>query len=111
MLENGSEDFANTSNSDTKTRFAFKVMRGVLLLCMIGGYLGYRLAYSNSNTACITDAYHDLTYNANRGLLIGNATDSAYEGDDTQLTVAGKGFIGTGQVLVDLWIAIIGIIW
>lgn len=35
----------------------------------------------------------------------------AFEGNSNQLTVFGKAFIGLGQVLMDLWIAIMAGIW
>jgi hypothetical protein len=36
---------------------------------------------------------------------------SAYEGNSNMLTIAGKAFIGTGQVLMDVSIALFGLLW
>jgi hypothetical protein len=35
----------------------------------------------------------------------------SYEGNFNPLTGFGKFFIGTGQVLMDLWILVLGVIW
>jgi len=43
--------------------------------------------------------------------LVQDRNSSAYEGNSNGLTVAGQGFIGTGQVIMDSWIGILGVIW
>jgi hypothetical protein len=62
-----------------------------------------------SDTPCITDAYHTFSLTLNRDLV--TEAGPAFEGNGNQLTVFGKAFIGIGQVLMDLWIAIMGTIW
>ena len=36
---------------------------------------------------------------------------SAYEGTSNQLTIGGKVFIGIGQVLMDVWVGFVGLMW
>lgn len=62
---------------------------------LTGGYLAYRLAYIRIIVNCIHDTYLEATYNANRWM---------YNGADDPI-------LGIGQVLTDLWILILGIIW
>lgn len=69
----------------------------------------YRFTYLLPDTACINDAYHTFTLTLNRDLV--TEAGPAFEGNSNQLTVFGKGFIGVGQVLMDLWIGIMGGIW
>jgi hypothetical protein len=74
------------------------------------GFVIYRVLYPQPKIVCIYDAYQEATVGANRPLVV-DQSSSAFEGNSNQLTLSGKAFIGTGQVLMDVWIAILGIIW
>ena len=80
----------------------------MIIFLLIVGFLLYRFLYSVRDVECIYDAYHELTINANRD-LVNNRQKGSYEGNDNGLTVAGKGFIGAGQVMIDLAILIMGV--
>lgn len=72
----------------------------------------YRVLFPTPDVVCIYDAYFDWTIHANRGLVTHPDRGGAYEGKSTnELNTAGKAVIGTGQVLMDLWIGIFGIVW
>ena len=84
--------------------------RGTIVLLFIVGFILYRVLLPLQNPACIYDAYLTATLAANRELAV-DPSSAAFEGNSNALTVAGMAFIGTGQVLMDLWIAVLGIIW
>lgn len=84
-------------------------LRLTTALALLLGFLLYRFLFPQPSVRCIYDAYHALTESDNRQFVEGGG--SAYEGNSNQLTVTGKAVIGTGQVLMDIWIIAIGIIW
>lgn len=84
--------------------------KAIIVGIFIGSFALYRFIYPSSNTACINDVFHNWTLGANRPLAA-DPSISSFEGNSNQLTLSGKAFIGTGQVLMDLWIGIFGIIW
>ena len=66
-------------------------------LLFIVGYTIYRLFYiAFDNNSCIFDKYFQATFNANRGLVVGNA---------------GNIVIGVAQVAIDSWIIFMCIAW
>jgi hypothetical protein len=78
-------------------------------LLLFIAFVVYRCSFPGVVTDCINDAYHNFSINLNRDLV--QQAGPAFEGNSNQLTVFGKAFIGTGQVLMDLWIAIMATIW
>lgn len=57
------------------------------------------------------DLYQDITEDLNRSLVLYPERGSAHEGNDNPLSITGQVVIGMGQVLMDMWIFIIGILW
>jgi hypothetical protein len=69
----------------------------------------YRFTFFLPNTSCIADAYHNFTITLNRDLV--TEAGPAFEGNSNQLSPFGRAFIGMGQILMDLWIAIMAVVW
>lgn len=85
--------------------------KAIICALLVIGYALYRFLYPEQIVACINDAYQDATLSWNRNFVV-DPTQPAYEGNNhNQLTVTGKAMIGTGQVSMDLWIAILGLVW
>ena len=76
----------------------------------IVGFIIYRIFFPQPNVACIYDAYQSATESANRAMVDDRST-SAFEGNSNQLSLTGRAMIGTGQVLMDLWIGVLGVVW
>jgi hypothetical protein len=84
-------------------------MKSTFCALLLTIYTVYRFTYHLPGTTGIIDACHTFTITLNRGLVM--EAGPAFEGNSNQLTVFGKAFIGLGQVLMDLWIAIMAGIW
>jgi hypothetical protein len=92
----------------SRPRFDRKFKLATCLLLLFA-YLLYYFAFPQPTVTCINDAYHNFTLQANRALV--QSPGPAFEGNSNQLTTWGKAFIGTGQVLMDLWIGVLGTLW
>ena len=89
-----------------------RVLKGIIVVGFIIGFVLYRVLFPQPLVECIYDAYFDWTIHANRGLVTHPNRGAAYEGkSNNDLSVEGRAVIGTGQVLMDLWIGIFGIVW
>lgn len=86
-----------------------KKVKAIWCVLFFVAALTYRLAFPAPTVSCINDAYHNLTLPVNRKLV--QSAGPGFEGNSNQLTTFGQAFIGIGQVLMDLLLAILGVIW
>jgi len=86
-----------------------RIFKAAICLFLLFVYLLYRFLFPQPNPNCIFDAYHSVTEGLNRNFV--TESGSSYEGNSNQLTITGKGIIGTGQLLMDIWIGAIGVLW
>ena len=61
---------------------------------------------------CIKDVYQDITDKWNRTFVMYPERGASYPGkDDNPLSTTGKVLIGIGQVMMDVFITLTGVIW
>jgi hypothetical protein len=82
------------ANTGLKPRYK---LRFVLSMTAVLGFLLYRFMYYAVTPDCIRDAWQEVTLGLNERLANGSGSDNIV--------------IGIGQVLMDGWIFIMGILW
>lgn len=84
-------------------------MKIIVVVFLFLVYIIYRIFLHINSTICIIDEYQNITEPVNRMFVLEEG--SAFQGNSNQLSIGGKVFIGIGQVLMDLWVGFVGLIW